>query len=166
MVHSAVLIREEQPADIPGIREAIEAAFPQPLEAKAVDQLRADGDDVISLVAIEDGKVVGHALFSRMSAPFKALGLGPVAVRPEKQGSGIGSKLVREGLMRAASGAWQAVFVLGAPAYYRRFGFDLAQASGFSSPYAGPHLMVLPLNGMLPVHEGKIGYAPAFAMLD
>jgi putative acetyltransferase len=42
--------------------------------------LHSDGDAVLSLVAEKDGGVVGHALFSRMIAPFRALGLAPVAV--------------------------------------------------------------------------------------
>lgn len=165
MVQFHVIIRSEQPRDIPGIRKAVEAAFPQPLEAKLVDQLRADGDSVISLVAVDGDVVVGYVVFSKMSGPFKALGLGPVAVLPEQQGSGIGSRLIREGLKRATNEAWQGVFVLGDPAYYQRFGFDPARAKGFSSPYAGPHLMLLPLNGETPACEGKIEYAPAFATL-
>ena len=160
-----MMIREEQPADIPDIRRVVVAAFPKPLEAKAVDRLRDDGDSVISLVAVETDEIVGHVILSRMSAPFKALALGPVAVVPCRQGSGIGSQLINEGLTRATNDDWQAVFVLGRPAYYRRFGFDLAQASGFTSPYAGPHLMALPLTGPLPVREGKIDYAPALAAL-
>lgn len=164
-----MLIRDEQPGDISAIRQVVEAAFGQAQEAELVDQLRADGDSVISLVAIEDEAVVGHVMFSRMTAPFKALGLAPVSVLPRWQGQGIGSALIRTGLKRAAAEAgsksWQAVFVLGDPAYYRRFGFDPAQASGFISPYAGPHLMVLALKDEVLAREGRIDYAPAFAML-
>ena len=74
--------------------------------------------------------------------------------------------MIREGLKRAANDAWQGVFVLGAQRYYKRFGFDPVEASGFSSPYAGPHLMVLPLKDALPIREGQIKYAPAFAIFD
>jgi putative acetyltransferase len=73
--------------------------------------------------------------------------------------------LIRAGIDRAARGGWQAVFVVGEPDYYRRFGFDAALASGFTSPYAGPYRMVLALGGALPVKTGKIDYAPAFARL-
>ncbi len=159
-------IRDEEPADRAAIREVVTAAFGQPLEADLVDRLRAEGDSVLSLVAMEEGRVVGHVLFSRMSAPFRALGLAPVAVMPDRQRAGIGSRLIRIGLERAAEDGWQAVFVLGDPAFYRRFGFDADQASGFSSPYAGPHLMVLALGGALPAMTGEIAYAPAFAGLD
>lgn len=160
------MIREEQPDDVPGIRKTVGAAFPKPLEATAVDQLRADGDSIISLVAIEAGEVIGHAMLSRMSAPFKALALGPVAIAPDKQRQGVGSQLIQEAIARATKDGWQAVFVLGSRAYYQRFGFDPAQATGFSSPYAGPYFMALPLNGALPVRHGKVEYAKAFASLS
>ncbi|MBN9080774.1 MAG: GNAT family N-acetyltransferase [Rhizobiales bacterium 62-17] len=158
-------IRDEQAGDIDAIRALHTIAFGQSQEAGLVDQLRADGDSVISLVAIEADSIVGHILFSPMSAPFQALGLAPLAVQPAMQGRGIGSALVEAGLQRVAAGPWRAVFVLGDPAYYGRFGFEAALASGFRSPYAGPYLMALALGGPLPVREGRIDYAPAFAAL-
>jgi putative acetyltransferase len=160
-----MIMRDEEPADIVGIRNVVDAAFRQPLEAKLVDQLRTDRHSVISLVAVDDGKIIGHVLFSKMTAPFRALGLAPVSVMPDRQRSGIGSQMIRVGLERAADERWEGVFVLGDPKYYRRFGFSFACAKGFASPYAGPYLMALPLRGDLPVTEGEIGYAPAFAAL-
>lgn len=158
-------IRDEPAADRAAIRRVIEAAFGRPDEANLVDRLRADGDTVMSLIAAEDGEIVGHVLFSRMAAPFRALGMAPVSVVPERQRMGIGSRLIRTGIERAAREGWQAVFVMGDPEYYRRFGFDAALARGFTSPYAGPYLMVLALDGALPVKTGRIDYAPAFARL-
>lgn len=158
-------VRDEQRDDVAAIGQLHTIAFGQAGEAQLVDRLRADGDSVISLVAVEGEAIVGHVMFSRMGAPFRALGLAPIAVLPQRQGSGIGSTLIREGLKRAALGSWQGVFVLGDPAYYGRFGFDAALARGFTSPYAGPHLMLLALGGGLPVREGRIDYAPAFAAL-
>jgi putative acetyltransferase len=160
-----MMIREEQPADRMAIRSVVMAAFEREAEADLVDWLREGGDSTISLVAQENGAVVGHVLFSRMSAPFRALGLAPVAVSPEWQRAGIGGALIRAGLERAREEGWEAVFVLGDPAYYRRFGFEPSLAQGFSSPYAGPYLMALALQGDLPVATGEIGYAPAFARL-
>ncbi|OYT18536.1 MAG: hypothetical protein CCU26_16370 [Nitrospira sp. UW-LDO-01] len=51
------------------------------------------------------------------------MGLGPLAVAPEHQRSGIGSALVRAGLEQCKHLSFEAVVVLGNPAYYRRFGF-------------------------------------------
>ncbi|GAB1580984.1 GNAT family N-acetyltransferase [Phyllobacterium phragmitis] len=160
-----VTVRDEEPADIAAIHRVVEAAFQQSMEADLVDRLRADGDAVISLVAEEDGEIVGHVLFSPMSASFPALGLAPVSVLPGRQNQGIGSMLIREGLKQAESRGCRVVFVLGEPAYYRRFGFDPALAAGFGSPYAGPYLMALPLNGEMPAERGRVDYAPAFAAL-
>ena len=161
-----MIIRSESPGDIAAIRIVEETAFGQPAEARLVDDLRAAGDSVFSLVAVDDDTVVGHALFSRMKAPFPALALGPVAVLPEYQRTGIGSRLIRQGIARSEAAGWSGIFVLGDPAFYRRFGFDVGKASGFVSPYAGPHLMALPLGGNeLPTSTGSIQHAPTFAKL-
>jgi putative acetyltransferase len=163
--HSPMIIRQEELKDGPAIHDVVQAAFGRIVEATLVDQLRADGDTVISLVAVDHASLIGHVMLSRMQAPFKALGLAPVSVRPDRQKSGVGSSLVREVLVRARLGGWDAVFVLGDPRFYRRFGFDPELASRFTSPYAGPHLMVLPLKSGLSETTGRIGYAPAFAAL-
>jgi putative acetyltransferase len=157
------VIRNEGPMDHPAVRATVEDAFGRRDEADLVDRLREDGDRAISLVAVESGRIVGHVLFSRMSAPFRALGLAPVAVALHRQRSGVGSHLIRRGLEHARAAGWQGVFVLGDPEYYRRFGFDPALASGFVCPYAGPHLMALALGPGLPTSSGEIRYAPAFS---
>ena len=160
-----LLIRDEEPADIPAVRKIVEEAFLQPAEARLVDRLRADDEAVISAVAFDARQVVGHIMFSRMNAPFQALGLAPVAVKPSLQRNGIGSQLIRWGLDRAKANTWQCVFVLGDPQYYERFGFSVELARGFESPYAGEHFMALALNGTLPATAGKVEYAAAFKML-
>lgn len=149
------------------IRAVLLEAFPASVEADLVDRLRRDGDLAISLVATEDDAVVGYAAFSPMTAPFKALGLGPVAVAPDQHRRGIGSRLIQDGLSLAKKNGWDAVFVLGDPAYYTRFGFDAAAASGFASTYAGPYFMLLSLSGTeLPARSGSVAYAPAFRDLE
>jgi putative acetyltransferase len=161
-----MIIREEELRDRAAIHDVVRAAFGQMAEAVLVDRLRADGDSVISLVAVDRAVIIGHVMLSEMKAPFKALGLAPVSVRPDRQRSGIGSWLVREALKQAWQGSWDAVFVLGDPGFYRRFGFDPESASGFTSPYAGPHLMVLPMKNGLPARVGRVDYASAFAALE
>ena len=160
-----MIIRDEHPADFCAISTLNEAAFGRPDEARLVDRLRADGDLIASLVAEDRGKVVGYVALSRMGVPFRALGLGPVATAANRRREGIAGRLIREALARAAAGEWQAVFVVGAPDYYRRFGFDAAAAEGFSSSYAGPFLMALSLGGVMPTATGRIEYAAAFAGL-
>jgi putative acetyltransferase len=161
-----MIIRPETLGDVVAIRIVEEVAFGRPDEARLIDDLRAAGDCVFSLVAVDDDTVVGHVLFSQMKAPFPALALGPVAVQPEYRRMGIGSRLIREGIARSEAAGWRGIFVLGDPDFYRRFGFSVGRARGFTSPYAGPHLMALPLGASeLPVEDGRIEHAPAFAKL-
>ncbi|CAA0088464.1 Uncharacterised protein [Starkeya nomas] len=162
-------IRPETAADRTAVHALNRAAFGQPVEADLVDRLQADGDVVLSLVAVEgvgaDEALLGHVLLSRMAAPLRALALGPLAVRPDRQRQGIGAALVHAAIDHTLRHGWQAIFVLGEPNYYRRFGFDAGLAAGFASPYAGPYFMALALDGDLPTRTGDLRHAPAFADL-
>lgn len=162
-----MMIRDETPADIDAIRAVVRAAFPGPGEAWLVDRLREQGDLTYSMVAVDGEEVVGHVAYSPMTAPFRALGLGPIAVRPDRQKTGIGRSLIEASLRRATDDGWQAVFLLGNPKFYERFGFSVEMAAGFTTPYAGPHWMVRPLGSeTLPAMTGRVDYAPAFAELE
>jgi putative acetyltransferase len=159
-------VRDEDPRDWKAVYQVVSSAFGQTAEAKLVEALREAGDSVVSLVAEEDGQIVGHVLLSRMNAPFPALALAPVSVIPTRQRSGIGSALVKRAVHIARSKDWAAIFVLGDPKYYERFGFDREAAAGFTSPYAGRHFMVLRLLPSLPATTGELRHALAFAALD
>jgi len=164
--NNVINTRIESPDDYAEVRKLHLIAFPGPGEADLVDRLRADGDAVISLVATNDDVLVGHVMFSRMSAPFRALGLAPVAVLPDWRRRGIAARLIEDGIKQAQKDNWAGIFVLGEPDYYQRFGFSAAKAEKFESPYAGPYLMALSLQGNdLPCCSGRIDYASAFSAL-
>src|SRR5437773_8508575 len=98
-----ITIRQEKPEDASAIRSLNEQAFGRPAEAELVDKLRAHGKVTLSLVAVQDGEIVGHILFSSVTIEsseqtFAAVGLAPMAVRPEVQKQGIGSQLIERGL--------------------------------------------------------------------
>src|SRR5512138_1662356 len=97
-----IQIRAEEPQDIEQVRAVLRAAFPSDLESRLVEALRANGNAIISLVAVRGEQVLGHILFSPVStAPAgeaKGIGLAPVAVRPEVQSQGIGARLIRAAL--------------------------------------------------------------------
>jgi putative acetyltransferase len=137
-----------------------------------VISLHYDFDSEISLVAQRWRRIVGHIMLSRMEVSgdgraYRALGLGPVGVRPRLQRRGIGSALIRAALDRARGLGEEVVFVVGDPAYYGRFGFSAETAAPFASPYAGPYFMALWLRpGIDPPAKGTAAYAPAFAKLD
>jgi putative acetyltransferase len=161
-----MIIRDARRDDGAAIRELVTRAFGREEEAALVDDLVRYGDAEIALVMEAQGVLVGHVLLSRMTAPFRALALAPVSVAPPHQSRGVGSALIREAIDAARTAGWEAIFVLGAPAYYTRFGFDPALAAGFVSRYSGPAFMALGLQGPLPTLTGELRHARAFADLD
>lgn len=157
-------IRDERATDTLRIRELIEQVFGAGAEAALVDQLRADGDLAVSLLAGEGGRILGHVALSRLASPSSALALAPVSVAPDRQRQGIGSALVREALTRARRLGAAIVFVLGDPAYYGRFGFDAKTAQPFSCVYAGPYFLAIWL-GEERIEPAPLQYAKAFSAL-
>ena len=133
------MIRYARPADHAGIEAVEAAAFGRQDEAALVARLRADEDALFEMVAEEDGEIVGHIFFSRLWADrFELYGaLAPLAVRPDRQGQGLGGKLVRTGLDGAREFGCYGVLVLGDPAYYGRFGFSAETAKAVTAPYRG-----------------------------
>lgn len=165
-----IKIRPEKPDDYPHVFQVNSFAFGTDAEAKLVEKLR-NVQPHISLVAEIEGNIVGHIFFSPMffeNEKTDFFGLAPMAVLPEFQNQGIGSKLVREGLRIAAEIGFIAIFVLGHKNYYPRFGFEVAKTKGFTSEYPVPdeHFMVLELKkDALKGKQGLIKYSPEFAEL-
>jgi len=133
------MIRHANPTDRPAIAEVVAAAFGRPDEAEIVARLRADEDAMFELVAEADGEIAGHIMFSRLWADREGLyaALAPLAVRPDRQRTGLGSKLVRAGLEIAPEFGAVGVLVLGDPAYYPRFGFSAEAAAKVAAPFRG-----------------------------
>ncbi|MDH5749607.1 MAG: N-acetyltransferase [Rhodospirillales bacterium] len=161
-----MIIREETPEDASAVRKVVEAAFARTAEADLVEALRDAGDGVMSLVAEVGGELAGHILFSKLQAPDRCIALAPVSVTPSRQNQGIGSMLIREGLARAKRDGWQAVFLLGEPEYYRRFGFSVEAAAKFETEYPKAYFMARALVGRaLEERAGAVVYAPPFQAL-
>src|SRR5262249_53944352 len=113
-----VEIRTAQPGDSAAIQEVHTLAFGGPVEARLVKLICERQKALISLVAVRDGTVVAHVLFSQVTVAtvpegFKAVGLAPVAVVPQFHKQGIGSKLIHEGLERCKHTGYDAVFLIG-----------------------------------------------------
>jgi putative acetyltransferase len=163
-------IRPERPEDIAAIRAVNERAFKRPAEADLVDRLREGGKVMLSLVAVDEGQIVGHILFSRVNIEstqqsIPAIGLAPMAVPPERQSQGIGSLLVKAGLDECRRNGHRIIVVLGHPGYYRRFGFVPASRFAIRSEYAVPDevFMVMALQeGGLAGCAGTVKYQPEF----
>ena len=136
-------IRQETPSDVPGIRRVNVQAFGGPGEADLVDAIRTNDAVTLSLVAVDDGEVVGHIFFSPVEvetgdAICDGVGLGPMAVLPDMQRMGIGSQLVRRGLELLREQGYPFAVVLGHPEYYPRFGFVPASRLGLACTYDVP----------------------------
>jgi putative acetyltransferase len=137
-----IQVRPEEPGDVPSVRVVNERAFGQPVEADLVDRLRRECPEAVSLVAESEGRIVGHILFTPALLPaagraVQGMGLAPMAVLPEYQGQGIGSRLVEEGLRVLRKRSCPFVIVLGHPTYYPRFGFEAASRHGIRCQWEG-----------------------------
>ena len=164
-----IAIRPEQAGDAASVRQVNERAFGAPAEADLVDALRGS-DGSISLVAIANGAVVGHILFTPVTldaaGAVRAAGLAPVSVLPEHQRAGVGTQLVRAGLAACREQGYSAVVVVGHPSYYPRFGFTPAHTYGLRCEFAVPRdaFMVAVLDPqVLPHLAGLVRYRPEFA---
>jgi putative acetyltransferase len=156
------IIRPETEQDYGAIYNIHRAAFDGPDEAKLVNKLRDIDNATVSLVAEQNGQVVGHVLFSMLKEPTQALALAPIAVAPDVQKHGIGSALIWKGLEQARNEGWLTIFVLGSPDYYKRFGFCLEAAKEYTCCYSGDYFMVLHLNPEHRAKPGKVSYPAPF----
>jgi putative acetyltransferase len=164
-----VIIRAERPEDADAVRRVHELAFGRRAEADIVAGIRGACPDVVSLVAADAGIVVGHILFSPVAVECRTgtgMGLGPMAVFPGRHGQGIGSRLVRRGLVILREEGCPFVVVLGHPAYYPRFGFEPASRHGLWPQWEGipdEAFMILVLDAAaMDGIAGEVRYRPEF----
>jgi putative acetyltransferase len=167
MSAATIAVRVEQPADYQAIHALHRAAFGGDGEGGLVDTLREDGAVVLSLVAAEGRRVVGHVLYSRLTIDGRDVGasaLAPISVDPSRQRLGIGTRLIEEAHRRLRAGNESLVFVLGEPGYYARFGFTTEAAKSFRTPYDGENMQALRLSADMPA-SGTVAYPAPFARL-
>jgi putative acetyltransferase len=160
--------RPETAGDEAAIRALVTAAFGREAEAILIDRLREARALTISLVATIADELVGHVALSPVSIAGESagqhwLGLGPIAVRPDRQRRGIGAALMQASLAAADSSGTELIVVLGEPGYYTRFGFAPASRHGLTLPWPVPDeafMARLAVGRTLPA--GMVAYHPAF----
>lgn len=169
----AASIRTEAAGDFAAIDDVVAQAFGGPLEAQLVRNIRAAPEYVpeLALVAVIDNEVVGHVMVSHCALQAEAeryeiATLSPVSVRPDHQGAGVGSSIIRDVIARAGARREPLIVVEGSPLYYPRFGFRPAAEFGVAihlPDWAPPEAaMALPLDAYRADLRGKVVYSSAF----
>lgn len=167
-------IRQEQPADHAAVYQVVREAF---LNAEHTDgdeqdlvvRLRKSESFIpeLSLVAVEDEKIVGHILFTRAEVNGKeVLALAPLSVLPEYQNRGIGKSLIKQGHAIAQKMGYKYSVVLGHEKYYPKFGYVPASQYGICAPFdvADENFMAVCLDGAAGKLNGTMEYEEAFGI--
>jgi putative acetyltransferase len=163
MLCNKLIIRHSTANDMAAIRAVETGAFGRKAEAALVEQLIPAPETTISLIALCDGKAVGHLLLTEIEAPVKALALAPLAVLPSYREMQVGSELVRSAIREAGNSGYQAIFVLGDNMYYERFGFVSRLADPFEVEWQGINFMALEVEpGCLKGKKGLLSYPAPF----
>lgn len=165
-----IKIRSEEPSDYQAVAEVNILAFGRENEARLVERIR-DSERYIrelSLVAELDGAVIGHILLSEIDLvdeeTWQVLALAPMAIKPQFQNQGVGSKLIQAALEVAEARGAPLVVVLGHPQFYPRFGFEPSERYKIEPPFRVPAeaFMVKPLKNYQKLLHGRVAYPPTF----
>ncbi|MDH0895001.1 MULTISPECIES: N-acetyltransferase [unclassified Pseudomonas] len=164
----SIRIREEAPSDVAAIEAVIVAAFLDAAHADYTEQfvvsaLRNSGQLSVSLVAENNGVVIGHVAASPVTISSGATGwygLGPISVAPEHQRQRVGVQLMEQALAELRKLGASGCVVLGDPAYYSRFGFK-AEPSLILPDVPPEYFQAISFSGPPPF--GAVSYHESFA---
>ena len=167
-------IRQENKNDYEEVYNVIKKAFEvaehsDGNEHNLVIALRKSNNFIpeLSLVAINDNKIVGYILFTKIKiGKYEELALAPLGVLPEYQRQGIGSELIKEGHKIAKKLGYHYSIVLGNEKYYTKFGYVPAIKYEIKSPFDVPsqNFMAIKLNDTDIKIHGIVEYAKEFGI--
>lgn len=133
-----LVVTAERPEHADAVEALVDVNFGPDRFAKTAYRLRDHLDPVkgLSFVALDGDQLVGTIRFWAVTIGDKtpALLLGPLAIRPDLHGKGIGRALMATSLDKAREMGWKAVILVGDEPYYRRFGFRRDLAVNLSLP--------------------------------
>lgn len=166
-------IRRETAADQEAVGALLRAAYGGDAEAELLNRLRLDPAYLLTLVAEPPegpSVLLGVIAFSQVDVagavgsdrPPATAAIGPLAVAPDRQNSGVGSALVQVGLAQCRKAGMDAALALGFPRFYQRFGFSAGAAKRLSGPWSGPTFVARPLRDDAPALEGDATYPAAY----
>jgi predicted N-acetyltransferase YhbS len=125
----------------------------------------------LSIVAEYRNNIIGHILISKVKIAgekeWESLSLAPMCVKPAYHKTGIGKKLINEGLKRAEELGYDSVIVFGHPEYYPKFGFVPASDYNLKAAFDAPDeaFMAKELKpGVLKKKGGTIIFPPEYEM--
>ena len=161
------MIRETKEADLEEVLNLIHVAFGNSSESDLVKQLIYDGDVLINLLFDSSDAIIGNFVVSKITMePDIGLfcgGIAPVSVLPDQQSSGIGSKIIAAAINESKKMGIDALFLLGDPNYYQRFGFVVSK---LKNDYSVEHFLELELTKNCLINiKSKVTYVNAFLNL-
>ena len=158
-------IRKLTPEIFPKAAALLLQAFPQSkYEVQLYDKLHEIERSLHEWVCIHRDTVTAYIAFSNAYDGTKVCGLhlAPLAVRPQMQGQGIGSELLRFALRQEVVKA-STIFVLGNPKFYEKFGFE--RCAQPICPFAKGNAHFLSIRNTS-THQYTVGYEPEFKAKD
>ena len=176
-VNHGLLVRQETSNDAAKVRELVKESFrTEPYsdhkEHDLVDRLRKSSQFIpeLSLVAVLQENIIGYILLTLAGIKmdhriYPTLALAPIAVHPEHQRSGVGSRLMTYAHQKALELDYESIVLIGHQDYYPKFGYRLAQQFGIGFPFDVPQInsFVLELKeGALNGITGEVVYGKEF----
>ena len=132
-------IRLEQEKDYREVENLTREAFwnvyrPGCVEHYVLNQYRDNADFIpeLSLVMIEDGKIIGHVMYSKASltlddgTEFPAWTFGPISIHPDYKRKGYGLKLLNYSIAKAREMGIGMLCMEGNIDFYKHAGFVVA----------------------------------------
>ena len=159
-----MIIRKEEKKDLDEIRHINDICFNGDYESKLIDNLRKGSNFLLSLVAEDNGKIIGHIMYSRIKiGGIDSAALAPMCVVPECQKTGIGTELIKESIRYLKEMKEKSIVVLGHTGFYSRLGFEKAADYKVKCPFDVPEevFMVLELEKGS-IKEGMVVYGEEF----
>ena len=136
---------DERQSDISGLFRETFSASEGAEEGEVIGKLSADliastaPDDIFVFFALDAERCIGAIIFSRLrysDDPRSVFVLGPVAVAPDQQGTGVGQVLLRHGLDALRVEGVEVAVTYGDPNYYAKVGFAPISETEIAAPFA------------------------------
>jgi predicted N-acetyltransferase YhbS len=128
--------------DKSAIEALLDAAFGADRHNRAAYKLRKDMQaiDALSFAVLDDDQLIGSIqcwpvrIKAYLQPDAELVMVGPVAVAPDRQNTGIGKRLMAAALDAAGQNGQPALMMIGDPEYYGQFGFFAAGTAGWQLP--------------------------------